>query len=185
VLISVIVLTARLFAEGNRLVLALPFALGLGMALPWPFLGAGMKVLPKPGAWMKTVNRVFGVVLLCFAVWYARLAVVGWTGPRGEGAASAADAPRAEGVSVETTPADFESVLAAALAQGKPVFVDCWATWCKNCTAMEATTLSDARVKKALSRFAVVKLDASDVEEFRKLAQFKEVIGLPAYAVFE
>ena len=185
VLISVIVLTARLFAEGNRLVLALPFALGLGMALPWPFLGAGMKVLPKPGAWMKTVNRVFGVVLLCFAVWYARLAVVGWTGPRGEGAASAADAPRAEGVSVETTPADFESVLAAALAQGKPVFVDCWATWCKNCTAMEATTLADARVKKALSRFAVVKLDASDVEEFRKLAQFKEVIGLPAYAVFE
>jgi hypothetical protein len=40
-------------------------------------------------------------------------------------------------------------------------------------------------VKKALSRFAVVKLDASDVEEFRKLVQFKEVIGLPAYAVFE
>ena len=88
-------------------------------------------------------------------------------------------------MAVETTPADFESVLAAALAQGKPVFVDCWATWCKNCTAMEATARADARVKKALSRFAVVKLDASDVDEFRKLGQFKEVIGLPAYAVFE
>ncbi len=185
VLISVIVLTARLYAEGSRLVLALPFALGIGMALPWPFLGAGMKVLPKPGAWMKTVNRVFGIVLLCFAVWYARLAVIGWMGPRGASAASAADVPRAEGAVVEATPANFEAVFAAAMEKGGPVFVDCWATWCKNCTAMEATTLADARVKKALSRFTVIKLDASEVDEFRKLKQFREVIGLPAYSVFE
>ena len=188
VLISVIVLTARLYAEGNLLVLALPFALGLGMALPWPFLGAGMKVLPKPGAWMKTVNRVFGVLLLCFAVWYARLAVLGWMGPRDASAASApsaADAPRDDGETLSATVADFESAFAEALSKGKPVFVDCWATWCKNCTAMEATTLADARVKKALSRFTVIKLDASDVDGFRKLRPFKEVIGLPAYAVFE
>lgn len=185
VLISVIVLTARLYAEGSRLVLALPFALGIGMALPWPFLGAGMKVLPKPGAWMKSVNRIFGVVLLCFAAWYARLAVIGWMGPRGASAATAADVPRAEGAVIEATPANFEAVFAAAIEKGGPVFVDCWATWCKNCTAMEATTLADERVKKALSRFTVIKLDASEVDEFRKLKQFREVIGLPAYAVFE
>jgi thiol:disulfide interchange protein DsbD len=129
---------------------------------------------------MTGVNRAFGVLILLFAIWYAHLALVGWSGTSGGSAA-----PRQVGESIEATPETFESAMSEAMKSGKPVFVDCWATWCKNCTAMEATTLADARVKKALSRFAVVKLDASDVEEFRKLAQFKEVIGLPAYAVFE
>ena len=180
ILISVIVLTARLFAEGNYFVLALPFALGLGMALPWPFLGAGMKVLPKPGAWMTGVNRAFGVLILLFAIWYAHLALSGWSAPRGGGAA-----PRlADGV-VESTPETFEAAMSEAAKSGRPVFVDCWATWCKNCAAMERTTLADERVKEALSRFSVIRLDATDVKAFRKLKPFAEVQGLPAYAVFE
>ncbi len=179
ILISVIVLTARLSAEGNYLVLALPFALGLGMALPWPFLGAGMKVLPKPGAWMKYVNKAFGVLILLFAAWYAHLAIAGWTS-RGETAA-----PREKGAVIEAVPATFASAFAEAKKSGKPVFVDCWATWCKNCTAMEKTTLADERVVKALERFAVIKLDGTDIGEFKKLAPFKEVQGLPAYAIFD
>ncbi len=178
ILISVIVLTARLSAEGNYFVLALPFALGLGMALPWPFLGAGMKVLPKPGAWMKYVNKAFGVLILLFAAWYAYLAYGGWTAPADEEVVS-------DGESVECVPANFESAFAAAKATGRPVFVDCWATWCKNCTAMEKTTLADERVRKALGRFAVIRLDATDIGEFKKLAPFRDVQGLPAFAVFE
>ena len=180
ILISVIVLTARLFAEGNYFVLALPFALGLGMALPWPFLGAGMKVLPKPGAWMTGVNRAFGVLILLFAIWYAHLALSGWSSPRGGSAA-----PRQVDGVIEATPGTFESAMSEAAKSGKPVFVDCWATWCKNCTAMERTTLADERVKEALSRFAVIKLDATDVKAFRKLKPFEDVQGLPAYAIFE
>lgn len=183
ILISVIVLTARLFAEGEYLVLSLPFALGLGMGLPWPFLGAGMKVLPKPGPWMKGVNRAFGVLVLCLAAWYARLAWMGWTARSGAGAASAAVE---EGNVVSATPETFDSAFAGALATGRPVFVDCWATWCKSCMAMEATTLADGRVKEALSRFAVVKLDVSaDFSAFQRLKQFAGVQGIPAYAIFE
>lgn len=184
ILISVIVLTARLSAEGDYFVLALPFALGLGMALPWPFLGAGMKVLPKPGAWMKYVNKAFGVLILLFAAWYAHLAFAGWTS-RGESAADAADAPREAGAALEAVPATFGSVFAEAKKSGKPVFVDCWATWCKNCTAMEKTTLADERVLRALERFAVIKLDGTDIGEFKRLAPFRDVQGLPAYAIFE
>ena len=180
ILISVIVLTARLFAEGNYFVLALPFALGLGMALPWPFLGAGMKVLPRPGAWMTGVNRAFGVLILLFAIWYAHLALSGWTGMHGGSAAPS----QKDGV-IESTPETFESAMSEAARSGKPVFVDCWATWCKNCTAMEKTTLADERVKAALSRFAVIKLDATEVKAFRKLKPFEDVQGLPAYAIFE
>jgi len=184
ILISVIVLTARLSAEGNYFVLALPFALGLGMALPWPFLGAGMKVLPKPGAWMKYVNKAFGVLILLFAAWYAYLAIVGWTS-RGGSAADAANAPRETGAVLEAVPATFESVFAEAKKSGKPVFVDCWATWCKNCTAMEKTTLADEKVRKALQRFVVIRLDGTDIGELKGLAPFSGVHGLPAYAIFK
>jgi len=186
ILISVIVLTARLFAEGEYLVLSLPFALGLGMGLPWPFLGAGMKVLPKPGPWMKGVNRAFGILVLCLAAWYACLAWIGWAARSGAAAAPSASETAAEGSVISATPETFESAFADALATGKPVFVDCWATWCKSCMAMEATTLADERVKKALSRFAVVKLDVSaDFSAFQRLKQFAGVQGIPAYAIFE
>ena len=180
ILVSVLVLTARLYAEGNAIALALPFVLGLGMALPWPFLGAGMKVLPKPGAWMKSVNRVFAVLVLLFAAYYGYLAWKGWT--RGGSAA-----PGESGLpgAVETTPDTFLSAFKDAVAEGKPVFVDCWATWCKNCFAMDRTTLADPAVRAALERFAVIRLQADDMKGFRLLEPFKDVQGLPAYAIFE
>ena len=55
------------------LALALPFCLGLGMALPWPIAGAGLAALPKPGAWMVRVKQAFGVVILGVAVYYGYL----------------------------------------------------------------------------------------------------------------
>ena len=74
ILLATLVLTAKWFAEGRVWAVALPFVLGAGMGLPWPFITAGMAVLPKPGAWMRWVNRAFAVVLFGFAVWYGWLA---------------------------------------------------------------------------------------------------------------
>ena len=178
ILIAVLLLTADLVGKGAYLALALPFVLGLGMALPWPFAGAGMQVLPKPGAWMKGVNRAFGVLVLLFAAWYGRLAYLGWT--RGGGGASHEGIPGA----AEATPETFASAFESAKALGKPVFVDCWATWCKNCSAMERTTLADPRVRAALANYAVIRLQAEDMKELRRLEPFRDVKGLPAFAVF-
>jgi thiol:disulfide interchange protein len=180
ILVSVLVLTARLYAEGNVIALALPFVLGLGMALPWPFLGAGMKVLPKPGAWMKHVNRIFAVVVLLFAAYYGYLAWKGWT--RG-----ASVAPKSDGIpgAVEATPDTFEDVFAEAEEKGKPILVDCWATWCKNCAAMERTTFRNADVVAELKGYTVVRLQAEDIAALRKVPGFEGVKGLPAFAVFE
>lgn len=180
ILVSVLVLTARLYAEGNALALALPFVLGLGMALPWPFLGAGMKVLPKPGAWMKFVNRAFAVFVLLFAAYYGYLAWKGWT--RGESGASVESGLTG---AVEATPDMFPMAFSDALAKGKPVFVDCWATWCKNCFVMDRTTLADPAVRAALEGYTVIRLQADDVGAFQKLEPFKDVQGLPTYAIFE
>ena len=172
VLVTVLLFTADMFARGSRVALALPFALGLGMALPWPFLGAGMKVLPKPGAWMRWVNRVFAVVVLGLAAWYAALSWRGFTGGR---------APEPAEGAVAATPATFAGALAAA---ERPVLVDCWATWCKNCAAMDGV-MADGRVKDALRRYTVIRLQAEDISELRRLPGFERVQGLPAFLVFE
>ena len=49
---------------------ALPFVLGVGMAVPWPIAGAGLAALPKPGAWMVRVKQAFGVFILATAAYY-------------------------------------------------------------------------------------------------------------------
>ena len=174
VLVSALLLTADLYGRGHALALGLPFLLGVGMALPWPFLGAGLKVLPRPGAWMKHVNRLFGVAVLCFAAWYVHLAYRGFEG------AEPAPEP-AQGV-VNATPDTFASHLSVS---DRPVLVDCWASWCKNCAAMERGTLADPKVREALGKYTVIRLQAEDIMALRRLPGFEKVNGLPAFVVFE
>ena len=46
------------------------FAMGLGMGAPLIALGAGAgRLLPRAGAWMDSVKKVFGVVFLALALW--------------------------------------------------------------------------------------------------------------------
>ena len=70
VVIQVVVFSSNLYATGTTAALALPFLLGLGMAIPWPLAGAGIAALPKPGAWMIRIKQVFGVVILGTALYY-------------------------------------------------------------------------------------------------------------------
>jgi len=68
VVIQVVLFSSNLYATGTTAALALPFLLGLGMAVPWPIAGAGIAALPRPGAWMVRIKQVFGVVILATAV---------------------------------------------------------------------------------------------------------------------
>ena len=177
ILITVLLLTADLFSKGVYFALALPFVMGVGMALPWPFAGAGLQVLPKPGAWMTKVNKIFGVLVLGFSAYYAYLAYTGFKPCRD----SAETVVQGDAVKI-SSPSEF-----SLDGLKRPVIVDCWASWCKNCTAMEKTTLADDRVKKVLAEkgFTFVKLQAEDIKELKKLPGFEEVKGLPAFVIFE
>ena len=171
VLISVLLLTTDLVAKGNRFAVLLPFVMGVGMALPWPFAGAGMKVLPKPGAWMKGVNRAFGVIVLGFAAWYGNLSLQGFKGSFG---------PVESIESIESLGSIGERIAGAK----RPVLVDCWATWCKNCSAMDAV-MKDEKVSRALEPFTVLRVQAEDISELRKVKGFESIRGLPAFVIFE
>ena len=180
ILIATLVLTAEWFAAGRVWAVVLPFVLGAGMGLPWPFAAAGMKVLPRPGAWMRWVNRVFALVMFGMAAWYGRLAWTAWH----ERASARPDEVR-DGV-IEATPGSWPKAFADAKATGKPVFVDVWATWCKNCLAMEKTTFAASSVRSELARYAVIRLQAENLQELQSLPEFKElgIKGIPAFVVF-
>ena len=83
VVIQVVLFSSNLYATGTTAALALPFVLGIGMAVPWPIAGAGIGALPKPGAWMVRIKQVFGVVILATAVYYGYQAYLLFAEPLG------------------------------------------------------------------------------------------------------
>ena len=95
--------------------------------------------------------------------------------------------PAASGAaSLAATPETWEAVFAGAQAKGRPVFVDVWASWCKNCLAMERTTFRAPEVVRALAPFTVVRLQAEDPAAFQKLKDFAGlgIKGFPAFVIF-
>jgi cytochrome c biogenesis protein CcdA len=182
VVIQVVLFSSNLYATGTTAALALPFLLGVGMAVPWPIAGAGIGALPRPGAWMVRIKQAFGVVILVTAAYYAYTAygifANRWVDP--EQVSSSVEEKLKEGWH-----ASLAEGLAAARREGKPVLIDFWATWCKNCLVMDKTTLRDPEVTAALANYVKVKFQAEDpsVSPAREVMDYVDAIGLPTYAV--
>jgi len=175
VVIYVLLLSTTMYSDGIFIALFLPFLLGLGMGLPWPFAGGGLSFLPKPGLWMTRVKYVFGVFIILFALYYGYLGF------------SLLFPPTHAGYSEANSEAALVAALEKAQKDNEPVFIDFWASWCKNCTTMEKTTFKNKDVIKKLEHYIIVKFQAErpDAENIKKILDHYGILGLPTYIILQ
>jgi thiol:disulfide interchange protein DsbD len=56
------------------------FVMSLGMGIPLLAIGAGAgKFMPKPGGWMDTVSKIFGILMLAIAIWMLERVIPSYT----------------------------------------------------------------------------------------------------------
>jgi thiol:disulfide interchange protein len=122
---------------------------------------------------MTRVKQAFGVFILLFAFYYGHLAYT---------LAAPASAQETESGGWVTS---LDAGLAQGLAEHKPVLVDFWATWCKNCLVMDQTVLKDPAVIQQLDGYVKVKYQAEDpsAEPAKDVMAHYKVLGLPTYIV--
>ncbi len=184
VVIQVVLFSSNLYATGTPIALALPFFLGVGMAIPWPIAGAGLASLPKPGMWMVRVKQAFGVFILATAAYYGyegySILANRWVDPAL--VASSVDEQVKAGWH-----ASLGEGLEIAKRENKPVLIDMWATWCKNCLTMDKTTLASGDVQQALSGYVKIKYQAEDpdAQPAKSVMQRFDAVGLPAYVILK
>ena len=182
VVISVILYSATLYGSGQPAGLLLPFLLGAGMAIPWPFAGAGLSFLPRPGKWMVWVKYIFGIIITVIAIHY------GITGIKL--LRQAQEVYKLKNV-ISEKHTNFNWIysisegLRIAKRKNKPILIDFWASWCKNCLVMDATTFRDHKTQEKLKSYVLVKYKAEKPNEqaTREVLDYFGIIGLPAYVI--
>ncbi len=183
VVIAVLLLATNIYEANSVAGLLLPFVLGFGMALPWPFAGAGLSFLPKPGKWMVYIKYGFGIGIIFFALYYGHLSY------RAFRPVDVGSMERSDGHLVidGATNEGFADAILKAKARNKPIFIDFWASWCKNCQAMDKTTFKDEMVKARLESYVVIKYVAEDPGNptTKAVRDYFDVQGLPTYVVLD
>ena len=123
-------------------------AMGIGLAMPWLVIAAAPRLaalLPKPGAWFKTLKQILAAGLFLTSAWLISILVTITVG-----ASNTDDGWR-----------QWKPQLAEELAQdGQVVFVDVTADWCITCKANKALVLNTDEMKTAFSDKNVVLLKA-------------------------
>lgn len=188
------------------------FVLSLGLGLPFLFLAAfsgRIAALPRAGAWMEGVKKVFGWVLLAMAAYFLRTVIPSplgsWVLPAvlAIGAASLLflhrdlrlGARAAVAVVFAVAAVFFAPALGAPMpgpawapydagriaGSKRPAVVDFSASWCLPCLELDRKTFSDARVRQALSRRALFKADMTRAGDPETVALAKEfeILGVP------
>ena len=160
------------------------FVMALGMGLPLMLLAIGAKgIIPKAGAWMVFVQKLFGLLLVGLAIWVAMPIF-----SKSSSGSNEAIHRLESGIVFErvSSLAQLEEKLKQAKSKGQPVLLDFYADWCVTCKEMELLTFSDERVKRALSNYQLIQVDVTkNTSEHRLILKKYELFGPPAILLFD
>ncbi len=187
VVIAVLLLSSDLYLKGQMIGLVLPFLLGLGMALPWPFAGAGLTFLPKPGRWMTHVKHIFAVVIILAGLYYLLAGVRMFSG-KDKSPGENVPASQAQGnwsLLPDGLPAGEMEEMRSG--RGRPVLIYFAASWCRDCKAMNLTTFRSPAVRKKMDEFICVKVPVENPGDSltRMVLREFDVVGLPTFVIFK
>lgn len=145
------------------------FVFSCGMGLPYLLLGTFSHLttkLPKAGAWLVWVERIFAGVLMAFAIFYLALAL--------------RIHPQNNAASVIWKPYRIGDVVTAVGAH-RPVIVDFFAEWCLSCHDFEDAVLSKPDVIAQLAKTTTLRVDATDQDDPKVSAIIEKygIVGLP------
>jgi len=131
---------AAALAAPAAVALGIFLALGLGLGAPFLLLAAVpavAEIFPRPGAWMKILQRALSVPMFATVIW------LGWVFFHETVVAAPLTLPGAKTFSAAR--------LAALRSKNQPVFVDMTAAWCVTCLVNERTSLTSPQVQAAFA----------------------------------
>jgi len=169
------------------------FVMSLGLGMPLLVVGAGAgKYMPKPGGWMETVSKVFGVVMLALAIYMLNRLISDKITFILYGILSLGTAfylfktnqifskivaiillvvgvyfgylsTKVVGENIKFEYITSSQQLDKILKNThKPVMLDFWASWCVSCKELEHITYANKDVQKILSKYRVLKIDVTN-----------------------
>ena len=158
---------------------ALLFFYGLGLGSIFLVVGTFYHQLASKvhgGPYMVWIKRAFAAILLIPAFYYGSIA---WSHFKRE------RIPESRGVTFWNL--DLDQAFTKAKEEGKPLFVDFFATWCLPCLEMEAKTFSDDKVQQLLvHRFVPLKIDCTqETPQCQKMVERYSVIGWPTFLILK
>jgi thiol:disulfide interchange protein DsbD len=154
------------------------FTMAWGMGVPLLLFALGAsRVVPRAGAWMVLVQKVFGVLMVVLALWFVWPAVSSLLVTHHSESKNISNLT----FKVVRTQAELKNILDKAKAESKPVVLNFYADWCVSCKELEMLTFSDPRVSSKLENYERVEVDVtrSDNDQKELLKQFG-LFGPPA-----
>lgn len=160
------------------------FVMALGMGLPLLLLAIGAKgLLPKTGAWMLLIQKIFGVLLIALAAWVVSPLFMKNSVEKSQGIHQLSSGLTFQ---VVTTSEQLDAALRNAKDQNKLVLLDFYADWCVTCKEMEVLTFSDPAVVEKLKAYELIQVDVTrNTANQQAILKRYGLFGPPAILFFD
>lgn len=174
-----------LIAEKQNIMGGLWLMISFSLGLSFPFLALGsfssaIAHMPKSGRWMVGIKIFLGLTMLGTSFYFAYQAA-----PKSPSTASS-DGLTWHTIDANTANLDINYYFNLANNLNKPVLIDFYADWCIACQQLENITYKNNRVKKILSDFFLLKIDASkDSFVISNIEKHFMITGLPTTLLFK